>query len=100
MTTPALTADRIIRSSIAFAPESEKFFTKAVKSFFGVKPYFKEQIEEMLNCEVPIYFARHHYSHAASGVFPPRRSIKPPYSASTVLANGPPRVWVWATAES
>jgi carbamoyltransferase len=67
---PALTADRIIRSSIVFAPESEKFFTKAVKSFFGAKPYFKEQIEEMLNCEVPLYFARHHYSHAASAFFP------------------------------
>ncbi|MBP0590981.1 carbamoyltransferase [Paraburkholderia sp. LEh10] len=67
---PALTADRIIRSSIAFAPESEAFFTHAVRSFFGVKPYFKELIEEMLNCEVPIYFARHHYSHAASAFFP------------------------------
>ncbi len=67
---PALTADRIIRSSVAFAPESEKFFTKAVKSFFGVKPYFKEQVEEMLNCDLPIYFARHHYSHAASAFFP------------------------------
>jgi len=67
---PALTADRIIRSSIAFAPESEAFFAQAVRSFFGVKPYFKELIEGMLNCEVPIYFARHHYSHAASAFFP------------------------------
>ncbi|TKC89343.1 hypothetical protein FAZ69_10350 [Trinickia terrae] len=67
---PALTADRIIRSSIAFAPGAEPFFTRAVRSFFGVKPYFKELIEEMLNCEVPIYFARHHYSHAASAFFP------------------------------
>jgi carbamoyltransferase len=67
---PALTADRIIRSSIAFAPESEAFFTRAVRSFFGVKPYFKELIEEMLNTDVPIYYARHHYSHAASAFFP------------------------------
>ncbi|HTR08965.1 MAG TPA: carbamoyltransferase [Paraburkholderia sp.] len=67
---PALTADRIIRSSIAFAPESEVFFTRAVRSFFAVKPYFKDLIEEMLNCDVPIYFARHHYSHAASTFFP------------------------------
>jgi len=67
---PALTADRIIRSSIAFAPESEVFFTRAVRSFFAVKPYFKDLIEEMLNCDVPIYFARHHYSHAASAFFP------------------------------
>ena len=67
---PALTADRIIRSSIAFAPESEAFFTRAVRSFFGVKPYFKELIEEMLNADVPIYYARHHYSHAASAFFP------------------------------
>ncbi|WP_343676660.1 carbamoyltransferase [Paraburkholderia heleia] len=67
---PALTADRIIRSSIAFAPDSEMFFTRAVRSFFAVKPYFKDLIEEMLNCDVPIYFARHHYSHAASAFFP------------------------------
>lgn len=66
-----MTADRIIRSSIAFALESQAFFTKAVMSFFGVKPYFKEQIREMLACDdVPIYFSRHHYSHAASAFFP------------------------------
>ena len=86
---PALTADRIIRSSIAFAPESEKFFTKAVKSFFGVKPYFKEQIEAMLNCEVPIYFARHHYSHAASAFFP-----SPFDKAAVLCVDG---VGEWAT---
>ena len=86
---PALTADRIIRSSIAFAPESEKFFTKAVKSFFGVKPYFKEQIEEMLNCKVPIYFARHHYSHAASAFFP-----SPFDKAAVLCVDG---VGEWAT---
>jgi carbamoyltransferase len=86
---PALTADRIIRSSIAFAPESEKFFTKAVKSFFGVKPYFKEQIEQMLNCEVPIYFARHHYSHAASAFFP-----SPFDKAAVLCVDG---VGEWAT---
>ena len=67
---PALTADRIIRSTIAFAPDSEKVFVEAVKSFFAVKPYFKEQISEMLNCDVPIYFCRHHQSHAASAFFP------------------------------
>jgi carbamoyltransferase len=86
---PALTADRILRSSIAFAPESEPFFTKAVRSFFGVKPYFRELIEEMLNCDVPIYFARHHYSHAASAFFPS------PYEEAAVLCvDG---VGEWAT---
>lgn len=86
---PALTADRIIRSSIAFAPQSEAFFTHAVRSFFGVKPYFKELIEEMLNCEVPIYFARHHYSHAASAFFP-----SPFEEAAILCVDG---VGEWAT---
>ena len=86
---PALTADRIIRSSIAFAPQSEAFFTHAVRSFFGVKPYFKELIEEMLNCEVPIYFARHHYSHAASAFFP-----SPFEDAAILCVDG---VGEWAT---
>jgi carbamoyltransferase len=76
---PALTADRIIRSSIAFAPDSERFFTQAVRSFFGIKPDFKELIEEMLACDVPIYHARHHYSHAASAFFPS------PYEEAAVL---------------
>ncbi|HLX01872.1 MAG TPA: carbamoyltransferase [Trinickia sp.] len=76
---PALTADRIIRSSIAFAPDAEAFFTRAARSFFGVKPYFKELIEAMLACDVPIYYARHHYSHAASAFFPS------PYEEAAVL---------------
>ena len=86
---PALTADRIIRSSVAFAPESEQFFTKAVKSFFGVKPYFQEQIRGMLNCDVPVYFARHHYSHAASAFFP-----SPFEEAAVLCVDG---VGEWAT---
>jgi carbamoyltransferase len=86
---PALTADRIIRSSIAFAPASEKHFVKAVKSFFGVKPYFKEHIEKMLNCDVPIYHARHHYSHAASAFYP-----SPFEEAALLCVDG---VGEWAT---
>ncbi|SAL60662.1 carbamoyltransferase [Caballeronia peredens] len=87
---PALTADRIIRSSIAFAPQSQAFFTKAVKSFFGVKPYFKEQIREMLACDdVPIYFSRHHYSHAASAFFP-----SPFQEAAVLCVDG---VGEWST---
>lgn len=87
---PALTADRIIRSSIAFAPESQAFFTKAVKSFFGVKPYFKEQIRAMLACDdVPIYFSRHHYSHAASAFFP-----SPFQDAAVLCVDG---VGEWST---
>ena len=86
---PALTADRIIRSSIAFGPDAQAFFTHAVRSFFGVKPYFKDLIEEMLNCEVPIYFARHHYSHAASAFFP-----SPFEEAAVLCVDG---VGEWAT---
>ncbi|MDR5824892.1 carbamoyltransferase [Caballeronia sp. LZ043] len=87
---PALTADRIIRSSIAFAPESQAFFTNAVKSFFGVKPYFKEQIRAMLACDdVPIYFSRHHYSHAASAFFP-----SPFQEAAVLCVDG---VGEWST---
>ena len=86
---PALTADRIIRSSIAFAPASEVHFVKAVRSFFGVKPYFKEQIETMLNCNVPILHARHHYSHAASAYYP-----SPFEEAALLCVDG---VGEWAT---
>jgi carbamoyltransferase len=86
---PALTADRIIRSSIAFAPTSEMHFAKAAKSFFGVKPYFKEHIEKMLNCDVPIFHARHHYSHAASAFYP-----SPFNEAALLCVDG---VGEWAT---
>ena len=86
---PALTADRIIRSSIAFAPESEKHFVRAIKSFFGVKPYFREQIKKMLACDVPMFYARHHYSHAASAFFP-----SPFDKAAILCVDG---VGEWAT---
>jgi carbamoyltransferase len=86
---PALTADRIIRSSIAFAPASQNHFTKAVKSFFGVKPYFKHYVEKMLNCDVPIYHSRHHYSHAASAFYP-----SPFDEAAILCVDG---VGEWAT---
>ena len=86
---PALTADRIIRSSIAFAPASQNHFIKATKSFFAVKPYFKEYIEKMLNCDVPIYHARHHYSHAASAFYP-----SPFDKAAILCVDG---VGEWAT---
>jgi carbamoyltransferase len=86
---PALTADRIIRSSVAFAPASELHFAKAARSFFGVKPYFKEHIEKMLNCQVPIFHARHHYSHAASAYYP-----SPFEEAALLCVDG---VGEWAT---
>lgn len=86
---PALTADRIIKSAIAFAPDSQDFFVQAAKSFFAVKPYFKEQINEMLNCDVPIYFCRHHCSHAASAFFP-----SPFQEAAILCVDG---VGEWAT---
>ncbi|HTI18559.1 MAG TPA: carbamoyltransferase [Trinickia sp.] len=86
---PALTADRIIRSAIACAPESAAMFVQAVKSFFAVKPYFREQISEMLNCDVPIYFCRHHYSHAASAFYP-----SPFEEAAILCVDG---VGEWAT---
>jgi carbamoyltransferase len=86
---PALTADRIIRSAIAFAPDSEQHFIRAVKSFYGVKPYFKEYIEKMLNCDVPIFHARHHYSHAASAFYP-----SPFDEAALLCVDG---VGEWAT---
>lgn len=85
----ALTADRILRSAIAFAPDSEKAFVEAAKSFFAVKPYFKEQVSEMLNCDVPTYFCRHHYSHAASAFFP-----SPFDEAAILCVDG---VGEWAT---
>ncbi|WCL51248.1 carbamoyltransferase family protein [Leptospira sp. GIMC2001] len=86
---PALTADRIIRSSIAFAPSSQTHFIKAVKSFFGVKPYFRNYIEKMLKCDVPIFHARHHYSHAASAFYP-----SPFEEAAILCVDG---VGEWAT---
>jgi carbamoyltransferase len=86
---PALTADRIIRSSIAFAPDSEKHFVRAMKSFFGVKPYFKEQVQKMLACDVPMFYARHHYSHAASAFYP-----SPFDKAAILCVDG---VGEWAT---
>lgn len=84
---PALSFDRILRTSAV--ANSEEHFVKALKSFLAVKPYFKEFLEDMLKCKIPVYYARHHYSHAASAFFPS------PFLESAILCvDG---VGEWAT---
>lgn len=84
---PTLSFDRIIRTSSVAA--TEKQFNDTIKSFLSLKPYAKEFLEDMIKCKIPFFYARHHYSHAASAFFPS------PFSEAAILCvDG---VGEWAT---
>jgi carbamoyltransferase len=67
---PVLSADRIVKSLLAYAPKSEEQWLAAAPSFLGVKPFVSRYVKEMLKTDVPLLFARHHQSHAASAFYP------------------------------
>jgi carbamoyltransferase len=86
---PVLSADRIIQSLLAAAPQSEAQWLKAAPSFLGVKPFVSRYVRDMLQVDVPLLFARHHMSHAASTFYP-----SPFEEAAILTLDG---VGEWAT---
>lgn len=87
---PLLSADRIIQSFLASAPQSADHWRNASKSFLGVKPFVRKYIRAMLKTEIPIFYARHHLSHAASAFYP-----SPFEKAAILTLDG---VGEWATS--
>ncbi len=76
---PVLSFDRIFNSAQSTYPNSRIFWRQAVASFAKNKFKIAELIKDRLNIDVPIYFARHHASHAASAFYPS------PYSEAAIL---------------
>lgn len=69
---PLLTFERLLETWFAFAPLGFRAFTKALPVWLHKKLYIPKQIDQGLNNEYknPIYFLRHHQSHAASAFYP------------------------------
>ena len=86
---PLLTLDRVLKSILSTAPNSENQWLKASRSILGIKLFVEKYIRETLKADVKIYFAEHHASHAASAFYP-----SPFESAAVLTLDG---VGEWAT---
>jgi carbamoyltransferase len=63
---PLWTLDRVLKSIIATAPQSEDQWLKASRSLLGNKLFVESFIRKALKADFPVYFTEHHASHAAS----------------------------------
>ena len=69
---PFLKFERLLETYLAFAPRGLASFTKAMPLWLGQKLFLPREIDKGLSDAYggPIYFTRHHDSHAASAFFP------------------------------
>ncbi|OUU25009.1 MAG: hypothetical protein CBB97_10520 [Candidatus Endolissoclinum sp. TMED37] len=67
---PVLTFDRIVSSSVKAFPESKKTFSENAISFLRIKPRLSKLLFDAFQSDKPIFYCKHHYSHAASAFFP------------------------------
>ncbi len=86
---PLLTFDRLVKSLMTVAPEGEEQWTKAARSFLGVKAVVREHVRRALGCDVRLLFSDHHTAHAAAAFFP-----SPFEEAALLTVDG---VGEWAT---
>jgi carbamoyltransferase len=86
---PLWTLDRVIRSILSTVPRGEEQWLKASRSLLGNKLFVKDFIRNALKADVPVHFAEHHASHAASAFYP-----SPFEEAAILTCDG---VGEWAT---
>ena len=69
---PLLKFERLLETYVAFAPRGLLSFFRAMPPWLQQKLHLPREIDNGLGREYrgPIYFARHHESHAASAFFP------------------------------
>lgn len=87
---PFLKFERLLETHLAFAPKGLRSFLQAVPLWIGEKLWLPQVIQKELDADVPLLFAEHHESHAASAFFP-----SPFESAAVLTLDG---VGEWATA--
>lgn len=87
---PLLKFDRILETHLAWAPRGLKSFMMAVPVWLAEKLWMPTVIAKELGGELPMLFAEHHESHAASAFFP-----SPFESAAVLTVDG---VGEWATS--
>ena len=86
---PLLTFDRLVKSLLTVAPAGEEQWTKAARSFLGVKAVVREHVRRALDADVRLLFSDHHTAHAAAAFFP-----SPFEEAALLTVDG---VGEWAT---
>jgi carbamoyltransferase len=94
---PLLTFERLLETYLAFAPHGFRSFAKAMPLWLKEKLYLKQNLKkalaELAGGEAPpLYFARHHQSHAASAFYP-----SPFRNAAILCMDG---VGEWATTSA
>ncbi|MGA9115834.1 MAG: carbamoyltransferase [Bacteroidota bacterium] len=67
---PLLKFERILETTIAYAPKGIRSFLTAMPVWLKEKLWIPSLIRSALDYDGPIYFTEHHESHAASAFFP------------------------------
>ena len=67
---PLLTFERLLETHLGTAPLGLRLYWKSMKVWLEKKLWIPQLIQEQLGCEVPVLFADHHESHAASAFYP------------------------------
>ena len=86
---PALTFDRVTKSLVQGVPFSKSQWVQAAPLWLGSKLRVEEAVFRKLQVKVPVLFAEHHFSHAASAFYP-----SPFEEAAVLTMDG---VGEWAT---
>jgi carbamoyltransferase len=87
---PFLKFERILQTSLGFAPGGFAPFIRAVPVWLKEKLWTRDLLARDLGCDCPVIFPEHHESHAASAFFP-----SPFDEAAVVTLDG---VGEWATS--
>ncbi len=87
---PLLKFERLLQTYLAYAPLGFRSFALSMPLWFSQKLFLEDEIRKGLGGYTgPVFFSRHHVSHAASGFFP-----SPFEEAAVVCVDG---VGEWAT---
>ncbi len=86
---PFLKFERLLETYLACAPRGLRSFQSAMPIWLTEKLFLPDRIRKELGVDVPVYFAEHHVSHAASAFYP-----SPFEQAAILTVDG---VGEWAT---
>jgi len=86
---PFLKFERLLETYLACAPKGLRSFHAAMPVWLTEKLFLPDRIRKELGVDVPLYFAEHHISHAASAFYP-----SPFEEAAILTVDG---VGEWAT---
>jgi carbamoyltransferase len=86
---PFLKFERLLETYLAYAPRGLRSFQAAMPVWLREKLFLPDRIRKELDADVPVHFAEHHVSHAASAFYP-----SPFEEAAILTVDG---VGEWAT---